>query len=87
MGSVKLMARAIIKGYNFLIKGSNTIPADDEDKIKKEFSGHNLFNFTAYSELILAQEEKICFHIIEEAKKIKSVRRCKTSVDKTFQNN
>ena len=40
---------------------------DDTDKIEeKEVSELELLNFTAHNELILAQEDTVCFQIIEE---------------------
>ena len=43
--------------------------ADDADKTKIEgFSEFKLLNKTAYNELILPQEDTVCFQIFEEAK-------------------
>ena len=55
--------------YHVLITGSTKIPADGEDKIQeKEISELKLLNFTAYNELMLAQEDTAFFQITEEAK-------------------
>ena len=62
------MARTEIKGYHVLLTGDNNIPAGGADKTQeKETSALKLLNFTAYNELILAQEYTLCFHIVEEA--------------------
>ena len=67
MWSGKFMARYVIRVYNVLIIGGWKILEDDADKTKvKVISELNLINKTAYNELILAQEDMVYFHIIEE---------------------
>ena len=64
------MTGAGIKGYHVLLTGAKKIPADDKYEIlEKEIAKLKLLNFTAYNELILAQEYTVCFHIIEEVSK------------------
>ena len=62
------MAGAEIKVYHVLLTSDKEVLADDKDKIQeKEIAKLKLLNFTAYNELIIAQEDKVCFQIIEEA--------------------
>ena len=69
MWSGKFIAKSEIKGYHVLPTGAKKIPADDADKTKeKEIDALKLLNFTAYNELIIAQEDTVCFQIIEEAR-------------------
>ena len=64
------MEGAGIKGYHVLLTGAKKIRTDDADKTQeKEISALKLFNSTAYNELILAQEEMVCFQIFEEVNK------------------
>ena len=64
------MTREGIKGYHVILTGAKKIPADDEDEIQeKEISELNLLNFTDYNELIITQEDTVCFQIIKEARK------------------
>ena len=73
----KFMARSGIKGYHVLLTGVKIITSDDKDETnyrkrireEKEITELKLLNFTAYNELILAQEDIICFQIVEELKK------------------
>ena len=54
----KFMAKSGIKGYHVLLAGVKKIWAGDADKTKeKEIAALKLLKFTAYSELILAQED------------------------------
>ena len=63
------MAGTVIKGYHVLLTGAKTISADEKEKRKdKEISELKVLNFTVYNDLILAQDDTVCFHIIEEAK-------------------
>ena len=69
MWSVKFAARVVIKGYDVLLTGDNTILVYDAEKTKlKGFYELKLLNKTANNDLILAQEDTVCFHIVEEAK-------------------
>ena len=62
------MAKSVMKGYHVLLECAKEILADVRDKTKeKEVSELKLLKFTAYNELILAQEDTVCFHIIAEA--------------------
>ena len=69
MWSGKFMSRSWIKGYHVLLTGAKTIKADDKTtKMKQKiFSELKLFNFTAYNKLLIAEEDTVCFQIIEEA--------------------
>ena len=61
------MARSGIKGYHILLTGTKKILADDADETQeKEISALKLVNFKAYNELILSQEDTVCFQIVEE---------------------
>ena len=63
------MAISGSKGYDVQITGAKKILADDANKTKKkDIAALQLLNFTAYNDLILAQEDTVCFHIVEEAK-------------------
>ena len=65
----KFMARSVIKGYQVLLTGAKKILDGDTEKRKeKEIAALELLNFTDYADLILAQEDTVCFHIIEEVK-------------------
>ena len=67
----KFMARSGIKEYHVLITGNKKIPEDDADKTQeKDIAAPKLLNFTAYNDLIHAQEDTVYFNIIEEAKTI-----------------
>ena len=69
MWSVNFVARVGIKRYHVLLTGAKTIPADDKDKTKeKEIDKLKILNFTAYNNLILAQEDTVYFEINKEAK-------------------
>ena len=69
MWSGKFTSRSGIKGNHFLVTNAKKIRADDSDKKKeKEIAALKLLNFTEYNELILAQEDTVCFQTIEEAK-------------------
>ena len=69
MWSGKVIQGYGIKVYNVLLTGANKITADKVDEtIEKIVSELKLLNKTAYSKLILSQEETVCFHIFEEAK-------------------
>ena len=61
----KFMARSEIKGYHVLITGAKKILADDADKTEIKHYALKLINLTAYNELILAQEDMVCFQMIE----------------------
>ena len=66
----KSMARAGIRGYHLLLTSDQKIPAYDAEKTKEnEIATIKLPSFTAYNELILAQEEMVCFQIFEEVNK------------------
>ena len=66
----KFMEGSGIKGYHVLLRGAKKIPADDVDETQeKEISSFKLLNLIAYKELILAQEDKVCFKIVKEEKK------------------
>ena len=68
MWSGKFMARSGIKEYHVFLTGTKIILSVDEDKIQeREIAEFKLLNFTAYNELILSQEDTVCFQIIEEA--------------------
>ena len=60
------MARSGIEGLHVLLTGDQTIPAYNADNTKKY--ALKLLNFTAYNDLIFAQEDVVFFHIIEEVK-------------------
>ena len=63
------VAIARIKRYNNLLTGCKKIPAYEANKTKyKEVSEFNFLNKTIYIEVILAQEYRVRFHIIEEAR-------------------
>ena len=58
-----------MKGYDVLLKGVRKILEDHKYETKEKwFSELKLINKTAYKDLILAQEDTICFHLTEEAK-------------------
>ena len=64
------MAKYGMKLYHVLKTRAKKILADIVLKTKvKGVSTLKLVNFTAYNELILAQEEVLCFQIVEEVKK------------------
>ena len=63
------MARSGINIYNVIIKFDKKILADNTEETKsKVVSEFKLFNKTSYNELILSQEDTVCFQIVEEAK-------------------
>ena len=51
------MEIAGIKRYHILVTGANKIPADDVDQTQGFFNALKSLNFTAYNELITAQED------------------------------
>ena len=61
------MERSVLKGYNILTTGDAGIPVDNEDETKDIVvtATLKLLNKTAYNRLVLAQEDMICFQIIE----------------------
>ena len=66
----KITAREGIKEYHFLLTGAKEITDDGKDKIQEiEIAEPKLLNFTSYNELTLAKEDRVCFHIIEKAKR------------------
>ena len=60
------MEIAGIKRYHILVTGANKIPADDVDQTQGFFNALKSLNFTAYNELITAQEDMAWFHISKE---------------------
>ena len=60
-----------MNGYNILVKGDTKILVDDtrETKDKGVTATLNFLIKTAYNEIILAQEDTVCFQIIEEERK------------------
>ena len=57
MWSGNFMKIAGIKGDHVLLTGAKKIPADDADETKEKYiSALKLLNFTAYNDLIPAQE-------------------------------
>ena len=70
MWSGKSTAGSGIKVYHVILTGAKKIPANDAEKTKeKENSALKLLKFTAYNEIILAQEDTVYFQIFEGAKK------------------
>ena len=68
MCSGKFITRAGINGYGTLLTGDKKIPEDDTDKTKDEgvTTVLKLINKIAYNDLILTQEDTVCFKIVEE---------------------
>ena len=64
----KFVARYGIKGQDILLRCDKNIPADDADKTKDKLvtTTLNLLNKIFYNDLILVQEDIVCFHIVEE---------------------
>ena len=61
------MARSGIKGYDTLLTGDKKNSADDADETKDEgVSALKLLNKKAYNELILAQEDTVCFRSLKK---------------------
>ena len=66
----KFMKIALIKGCNTLLTDDNKIPSDEADKTKDEsVTALKFINNIDYNEMIIAQEDTVCFQIVEEAKK------------------
>ena len=60
------MTRAGIKEYHVLLTNANKLPADDTDKTQeKDIYALKLLNSTAYNELVLTQEDTVCFQMVE----------------------
>ena len=58
-----------IKGYHVLLTCCKKTLVDYADETEeKEFSSLKLLNLTSYNELIVVQEDKVCFQIVEKAK-------------------
>ena len=70
MWSVKFMKRYVNKTYDILLTGDMKIPADDTEKKEDKVVTYTskLLNKIAYNDIVLAQEEMVCFQITEEAK-------------------
>ena len=69
-GQKKGMAISGIKRHHVLLNGAKVILTEDTDKTEEKWiSGPKLLNFTSYNELILSQEDTVCFLILEEARK------------------
>ena len=51
-----------------MLTGKNKTPEDDIDKKRKVVYGLKTPNNIDYNDLILAQEDGVCFQIVEEAK-------------------
>ena len=67
--SGKIMARCGIKGCKILIRGNVKPLADNTYETKDEgFSARlKMINTTAYNKHILSQEDKVCFHVVEDS--------------------
>ena len=67
MLSGKFMARDEIKGYDILPRGDVKTLTDDRYKTNKNIvnAAFKFLNKTAYNEIIIYQEDTICFHIFE----------------------
>ena len=61
------MARSKIKVYYILPRGNTKTPTDDyeETKEREVTATLKMINKIAYNELIIPQEDTICFHIFE----------------------
>ena len=63
--------------------------AENTDKKNKEVSAIKLLNFTVYIEIILAQEDRVCFQIVEVAKtkdnKYREARLAWTKLSRKFE--
>ena len=60
------MTRSGIKEYHVLLTRANKLPADDTDKTQeKDIYALKLLNSTAYNELVLTQEDTVCFQMVE----------------------
>ena len=65
----KIHGKSWNQAINVLLTSDKKILADDADKMFLEgVSELKLLNKTSYNELILAQEDTVCFHIVEEMK-------------------
>ena len=64
------MARAGIKGYNILLKGTMETQEDDTDEMngKRVTATLNILNKMEHNKIILFQDGTICFRIVKEAK-------------------
>ena len=67
------MTREGIKGYYIFLTGDAETLEDNADETKDNgvTAALKLLNKTPHNKLILAQEDMICFQVIEESKKKK----------------
>ena len=73
----KFTERSLIKGWDILLRGGKKFLEDDADDIKDKgvISTFKNINKMDQNDLILFQEEMICFHTIEKIKNRKAKTR------------
>ena len=65
MWSCKLLARAGRLGYDITIRGTNKKPAENTEAKTQEDTILNQINKNTYNDLFLAQDDTVCFQIVE----------------------
>ena len=64
MWSGKLLARAGQLGYSIILRGTVKTPEENEDVKTKENDILKQLNKNSYNDLVLAQDETVCFRIV-----------------------